>query len=91
MLRDQMTLEEVYRNRDLIEASGKCIYYFSSKSGQWHKLRFAASQELHYGKNYPVLIERKDGQILRSYLSSTEVVRVATELEVKRSGWEAPA
>jgi hypothetical protein len=91
MLREQMTLEEVYRFRDLIEELGKCIYYYSDKTGQWYKLRFAASQELQYGTNYPVLIERHDGQTLRSYMKKSELVRVASELEKRGSGWEAPA
>jgi hypothetical protein len=90
MLREQMTLEEVYRFRDLIEQAGKCIYYYSQKSSQWFKLHFTASQELMAGSNYPVLIERQDGQMMRSYMKKTEVVRVTSQQELPTASPDIP-
>jgi hypothetical protein len=78
MIHHEMSLQEVYRHRESIEQADKMLYYFN-KAGQRQILHLAASQELQHGKNYPVLIERQDGQLLRTYLLASHKVYVGEE------------
>jgi hypothetical protein len=75
---ERMSLADVYRSRLDIEQTGKILCYYNA-SGQRYILHLVASQELQYGKHYPVLIEHHNGQLLRKHLLGSDNVYIGCE------------
>lgn len=78
MLKEQMSLAEVYRLRDLVEQDGTTVYFYNV-TGQRYIVRLVPPQELKTGARYPILIERQDGQLLRTYMLASQKVFIDSE------------
>jgi hypothetical protein len=71
-----MSLAAVYAHRELIEKAGLTFCY-CNKTGQNLRLHLVPSEQIQHGRQYPVFIERQDGQWLRKYLLGSELIFVA--------------